>query len=110
MAPDRPCSGLDCAFCPLDAGAPWRLDGDRPKGGAERPSGSHDGSHPERLTMKVIVDLCVVPSAWAHHFVSPAAAAAGQVFAMGDQPLVQLAGEHPDSVHPGVMPEPARQV
>jgi hypothetical protein len=58
----------------------------------------------------VIVDLCVVPIAWAHHFVGPAPAAAGQVFAMGDQPLVQLAGEHLDSVHPGVMPEPARQV
>jgi len=25
---------------------------------------------------------------------------------MGDQPLVQLAGEHRDAVHTGVMPEP----
>jgi hypothetical protein len=27
------------------------------------------------------------------------------VLAMGDQPLVQLAGEHRDAVHPGVMPK-----
>ena len=25
---------------------------------------------------------------------------------MGDQPLVQLAGEHRDAVHPGVVPKP----
>jgi hypothetical protein len=27
------------------------------------------------------------------------------VLAMGDQPLVQLTGEHRDAVHPGVMPK-----
>jgi hypothetical protein len=40
------------------------------------------------------------------HVISPTLAAAGQVLAMGDQPLVQLAGEHRDAVHPGVVPEP----
>jgi antitoxin (DNA-binding transcriptional repressor) of toxin-antitoxin stability system len=30
----------------------------------------------------------------------------GEVLAMGDQALVQLAGEHGDAVHPGVVPEP----
>ena len=39
------------------------------------------------------------------HAVGPALAAAGQVLAMGDQPLVQLTGEHRDAVHPGVMPK-----
>jgi hypothetical protein len=28
------------------------------------------------------------------------------MLAMGDQPLVQLAGEHLDAVHPGVVPKP----
>jgi len=40
------------------------------------------------------------------HVVGPALAAAGQVFAMDDQPLVQLAGEQRDAVHPGVVPKP----
>jgi hypothetical protein len=32
-------------------------------------------------------------------------ATVGEVLAMGDQPLMQLAGEHRDAVHPGVVPE-----
>ena len=40
------------------------------------------------------------------HGVGPPLAAAGQVLAMGDQALVQLAGEHRNAVHPGVVPEP----
>jgi hypothetical protein len=40
------------------------------------------------------------------HVVGPALAAAGEVLALGDQALMQLAGEHRDAVHPGVMPEP----
>jgi antitoxin (DNA-binding transcriptional repressor) of toxin-antitoxin stability system len=36
----------------------------------------------------------------------PTLAAADEVLAMGDQPLVQLAGEHRDAVHPGVVSEP----
>ena len=35
----------------------------------------------------------------------PAAAAVGEVLAMGDQPLVQLAGEQRDAVHSGVVAE-----
>ena len=31
---------------------------------------------------------------------------AGEVLAMGDQALVQLAGEHRDAVDPGVVPKP----
>jgi hypothetical protein len=30
----------------------------------------------------------------------------GEVFAMDDQPLMQLAGEHRDAVHPRVMAKP----
>ena len=37
------------------------------------------------------------------HVVGPALAAACQVLAMGDQPLVQLTGEQRDAVHPGVV-------
>jgi hypothetical protein len=37
--------------------------------------------------------------------ISPALAAASEVLAVDDQPLVQLAGEHQDAIHPGVMPE-----
>ena len=40
------------------------------------------------------------------HVISPTLAAAGQVLAVGDQPLIELTGEHRDAVHPGVMPEP----
>jgi hypothetical protein len=40
------------------------------------------------------------------HVISPTLAAAGQVLAVGDQPLIELAGEHRDAVHPGVVPEP----
>ena len=39
-----------------------------------------------------------------HQVVSPALAKAGEVLAMGDLPLVQLAGEHRDAVHPCVVP------
>ena len=46
------------------------------------------------------------PAPLPHQVVSPALAAAGQVFAMGDQTLVQLAGEQRDAVHPGVVPKP----
>jgi hypothetical protein len=35
----------------------------------------------------------------------PAAAAVGEVLAMGDQALVQVAGEQRDAVRAGVMPE-----
>ena len=45
------------------------------------------------------------PASLAHHVVGPALAAAGEVLAMGDQPLVQLAGKNRDAVHPGVVPE-----
>ena len=45
------------------------------------------------------------PALLPRHVVGPALAAAGQVFAMGDQTLVQLAGEQQDAVHPGVMAE-----
>ena len=38
------------------------------------------------------------------HVVGPALAAAGEVLAMGDQTLVQLAGEQRDAVHPCVVP------
>jgi hypothetical protein len=31
---------------------------------------------------------------------------ASEVLAMGDQPLVQLAGEHRDAVHPGMVAKP----
>ena len=46
------------------------------------------------------------PALLTHHVVSPALAAAGQVLAMGDQTLLQLAGEHRDAVHPGMVPKP----
>jgi len=39
------------------------------------------------------------------HVVGPALAAAGEVLAVGDQALVQLAGENRDAVHPCVMPK-----
>jgi hypothetical protein len=39
------------------------------------------------------------------HVISPALAAAGEVLAVSDQPLVQLAGEHWNAVHPSVVPE-----
>jgi len=45
------------------------------------------------------------PAPLTHHVVGPALAAAGEVLAVGDQPLEQLAGEHGDAVHPGVVPE-----
>ena len=41
-----------------------------------------------------------------HHGVGPTLAATGEVLAMGNQALVQLAGEHGDAAHPGVVPEP----
>jgi hypothetical protein len=40
------------------------------------------------------------------HVIGPTLAAAGQVLAMGDQPLVQLTGEQRDAVQPGVVSEP----
>ena len=46
------------------------------------------------------------PAPLTGHVIGPALAAAGQVFSMGDQTLVQLAGEHRNAVHPGVAPEP----
>ncbi len=46
------------------------------------------------------------PALLASHVIGPALAAAGEVLAVGDQALVQLAGEHRDAVHPRVMPEP----
>ena len=41
----------------------------------------------------------------AHHVVGPILAAAGEVLAMGNEALVQLASEHRNAVHPGVVPE-----
>jgi hypothetical protein len=40
------------------------------------------------------------------HVIGPALAAAGQVLAMGEQALVQLASEHRDAVHSRVVPKP----
>ncbi len=45
------------------------------------------------------------PAPLTGHVISPALAAAGEVLAMGDQALVQSAGEHRDAVHPGVVAE-----
>jgi hypothetical protein len=46
------------------------------------------------------------PAPLTGHVISPALAAAGEVLAVSDQPLVQLAGEHWNAVHPSVVPEP----
>jgi len=46
------------------------------------------------------------PAPLAGHVIGPALAAMGEVFAMDDQPLMQLAGEHRDAVHPRVMAKP----
>ena len=46
------------------------------------------------------------PAPLTGHVIGPALAAAGEVLAVGDQPLVQLAGENRDAVHPCVMPKP----
>jgi len=46
------------------------------------------------------------PALLADLVVGPTLAAAGEVLAMGDQPLVQLTGAHWDAVHPGVVAEP----
>ncbi|WP_341886349.1 hypothetical protein [Synechococcus sp. UW140] len=46
------------------------------------------------------------PALLPHLVVSPTLAAAGEVLTVSDQTLVQLAGEHWDAVHPGVMAEP----
>jgi hypothetical protein len=43
------------------------------------------------------------PSLLPRHVVGPALAVAGEVLAMGDEALVQLAREHRDAVHPGVV-------
>ena len=43
------------------------------------------------------------PAPLPHHVVRPALAAAGEVLAMGDQALLQLAGEQRDAVDAGVM-------
>jgi len=40
------------------------------------------------------------------HVIGPTLAAAGEVLAVGNQALVQLAGEHRDAVDASVMPEP----
>ena len=45
------------------------------------------------------------PALLAAHVIGPALAAAGEVLAMGDQPLMQLAGEHRDAAHSRVVPE-----
>ena len=45
------------------------------------------------------------PAPLPHHVVRPALAAAGEVLAMGDQALVQLAGEQRDAVDAGVVAE-----
>ena len=45
------------------------------------------------------------PAPLACHVFCPALAAADQVLAMGDQALVQLAGEHRDAVHSRVVPK-----
>ena len=47
--------------------------------------------------------LEVLPSG---HLQRPALAAAREVLAMGNQALVQLAGEHRDAVHSGMVPKP----
>ena len=46
------------------------------------------------------------PARQADHVVGPALAAAGEVLAMGDQALVQLAGEQRDAVHTRLVLEP----
>jgi hypothetical protein len=46
------------------------------------------------------------PARLAGHVVGPALAAAGEVLAVGDQALVQLAGEQRDAVHAGLVLEP----
>jgi hypothetical protein len=46
------------------------------------------------------------PALLAGHVLGPTLAAGHQMLAVGDQPLVQLAGEHRDAVHARVVPEP----
>ena len=43
------------------------------------------------------------PAPLTGHILRPALAAAGEVLAVGDQPLVQLAGEQGDAVHSSVL-------
>ena len=45
-------------------------------------------------------------AALTHHVIRPALTAAGEVLAMGDQTLVQLAAQQGDALHPGVMTKP----
>jgi len=45
------------------------------------------------------------PAPLAGHVIGPALAAANQVLALGNQALVQLAGEHRDALRSGVVPE-----
>jgi len=84
-------SGLKCSACRPSLSQPsWGESG-----GRRRSLASID--RPGRLRY---------PAAGACHVVSAALATAGEVLAKGDQPLVQLAGQHGDAVHTGVMPEP----
>lgn len=46
------------------------------------------------------------PALLTGHVIGPSLTAADQMLAMGDQPLVLLAGEQVDAVDPGVVPEP----
>ena len=45
------------------------------------------------------------PAPLEHHVFGPTLAAAAEVFPMGQQALVQLAGEQGNAVHPGVVTE-----
>ena len=46
------------------------------------------------------------PTPLANHVIGPPLTAADQVLALGDQAVVQLAGEHRDALRSGVVPEP----
>ena len=46
------------------------------------------------------------PALAPRHVISPTLAAVGEVLAMGDQALMQLAGEQWNAVHSGVVSEP----
>jgi hypothetical protein len=59
-----------------------------------------------RPSTRLSSDSLRSPTALAGHVIGPALAAIQQVIALGNQSLVQLAGEQGNALRSGVMPEP----
>jgi len=71
-----------------------------------QPSAGQAGTLASRLSTCTASAHLRCPAPLASHVVGPALAAANQVLTLGNQALVQLAGEQWDALGPGVVPEP----